>query len=75
MTHYTNALCSEPVRPVSQTDGHDAPGLGDELVPGIAAVIDDVALGVEDTVGQPVIAHKLPDVLDRVQLGAFPAAV
>jgi hypothetical protein len=52
--------------PVTQPDGHDAPWLFDELVPGGAAVIDDVALGAEDTIGQPVIADKLPDVLDRV---------
>jgi len=57
--------------PVAQADGHDAPRLVDEFVPGVAAVIDDVALGVEDAVGQPVVSHELPDVLDRVELGAF----
>ncbi len=31
-----------PWIPVSQTDGHDSPRLVDELVPGVAAVIDDV---------------------------------
>ena len=56
---------------MAQTDGHDAPWLFDELVPGIAAVIDDVRLGTEDAVGQPVVADELPDGLDRVQLGAL----
>jgi hypothetical protein len=28
--------------PIAKPDGHDGPGLVDELVPGIAAVIDDV---------------------------------
>ena len=57
--------------PITQADGDDAPGLRDELVPGIAAVIDDVALRAEDAIGQPVVSDELPDVLDRVQLGAF----
>ena len=28
-------------------------------------------LRFEDAVGEPVIAHELPDVLDRVEFGAF----
>lgn len=28
-------------------------------------------MGREDSVGQPVIAHKLPDIFDRVEFGAF----
>ena len=31
--------------PLPQPDGHDAPRLVDELVPGEAAVIDDVVVG------------------------------
>lgn len=27
--------------PGAQTDGHDAPGLADELVSGVAAVVED----------------------------------
>jgi hypothetical protein len=54
------------VCPAAQADGHDAPGLFDELVPGITAVIDDITLGVEDAVGQPVVADELPDVLNWV---------
>jgi hypothetical protein len=30
---------------------------------------DDVFVGCEDPVREPVVAHELPDVLDRVQLG------
>ena len=54
--------------PVSQSDGHDEPRLIRELVPRRAAVIEDVAVGGEDSVGDPVLAQELPDVLDGVQL-------
>ena len=56
---------------MASSDGHDVPRLIDELVPCLAAVVDDVVVGSEDPVGQPVVAHELPDVLDRIQLGAF----
>jgi hypothetical protein len=56
--------------PLSQSDGHDAPRLIDEPIPGEATVIDDVVVGFEDAVGQPVIAHELPDVFDRIGFGA-----
>ncbi len=59
------------MRPIAKPDGHDRPGLIDELVPGVAAVVEDVVVGFEDPIGQPVIAHELPDVLDRVEFGAF----
>ena len=59
------------MRPLAQSDGHDAPGLVDELVPSLATMIDEIVVGFEDTVGEPVVAHKLPNVLDRVELGAF----
>lgn len=32
-------------------------------------MIDDVFVGFEDTVRQPVIAHEQPDILDRVEFG------
>lgn len=54
--------------PVPQTNGHDCPGLLGEFVPGTAAMIEDVIVGREDPVGEPVVADKLPDVLDRRQL-------
>jgi hypothetical protein len=59
------------VCPLAQSDGHDAPGLIDELVPGVAAVVDEVIVGLEDAIGEPVVAHKLPDVFDWIELGAF----
>jgi len=37
----------------------------------MAAVIDQIVVGREHQVGQPVVAHELPDVLHRVQFGAF----
>ena len=39
--------------------------------PVVAAVVDDGVVGPEDVVGQPVVAHELPDVLLRVQLRAL----
>jgi hypothetical protein len=33
-------------------------------------VVDDVVIGFEDAVREPVIAHELPDILDRAELGA-----
>jgi len=54
--------------PVAQPDGHDAPRLIAQFVPGVATQIDDLIVGLEDSVGQPILAHELPDVLDRIQL-------
>ena len=59
------------MRPRPQSDRHDAPWLIGEAVPGEAAMIEDIVVGFEDAVRQPVVAHELPDVLDRVELGAF----
>lgn len=36
--------------PLSQSKGHDAPRLLDELVLGEAAVVDDVVAGLKDAV-------------------------
>ena len=57
--------------PLSQADGHDCPWLVDEPVPGIAAMVEDIGVGSEDPVGQPVFPHELPDVFGRVELGRF----
>ena len=57
--------------PFPASDGHDPPRLIDELVPSLAAMVDDVVMGCEDAVGEPVVAHELPDILDRVEFGAF----
>jgi hypothetical protein len=59
------------VCPVAQPEGHDAPRLVDEPVPSVAAVVDDDLVGPEDAVREPVVAHELPDVLHRVELGAL----
>lgn len=58
------------MRPLPHADGHDAPWLADEVVPGEAAVVDHVVVGFEDPVGEPVVTHELPDILDRVEFGA-----
>ena len=56
---------------MAQSDGHDAPGLIDELVPCRAAMVDDIVVGFKDAIGEPVVAHKLPDVFDRVEFGGL----
>ena len=59
------------MRPLAQADGHSAPRLVDEAVPGEAAMVEDVVIGFEDAIREPVVAHELPDVFHRVQFGAF----
>ena len=56
---------------MAQSDGHDAPGLIDELVPRHTAVVDEIVVRFEDAVRKPVVAQELPDVFDRIELGAF----
>ena len=34
-------------------------------------MVEDCVIGSEDAVGEPVLAHEQPDVLDRVELRAF----
>ena len=57
--------------PISQSDGHDGPRLIDEFVPSIATVVEDIVVGEEHAVGEPVVADELPDVLDRVEFWAL----
>ena len=57
--------------PISQSDGHDGPRLIDEFVPSIATVVEDIVVGEEHAVGEPVVADELPDVLYRVEFGAL----
>src|ERR1700674_5201725 len=59
------------MRAIAQADRYDGPGLIDELVPGMAAAVEDVVVGAEDAVGEPVVAYDLPDVFDRVEFGRF----
>jgi hypothetical protein len=47
------------VNPIAQAVGHDDPGLVDELVPSVTEVIDDLLVGGEDPVGEPVVAQEL----------------
>ena len=54
------SLIRELVRPLAQSDGHDLPGSVDKGIPGVAAVIDDIVVGFEDAVREPVVAHVLP---------------
>ena len=54
--------------------GHDLPWLVDEVVPGLAAQRDDVFVGFEDPVRQPVVAHELPDILPPGSTRAIVAA-
>jgi hypothetical protein len=56
----------DPVVSFPKADGHDGPGLNDEPVPGVAAVIDDIAARSEDAVRQPIVAEVLPDILGRI---------
>ena len=55
--------------PLAHAEGHNPPRLIDEPVPGEAAMVDDVVVGFEDAVRQPVVAHELPDVLDGLSSG------
>jgi len=36
----------------------------------MTAMVDDIVVGSKDAVRQPVVAHELPDVLDRIEFGA-----
>jgi hypothetical protein len=56
---------------LAQSDGHDAPRLIDQVVPSLATMIDEIVVRFEDAVGKPVVAHELPDILHRIELGAF----
>ena len=49
--------------------GSDASGLGEQVIPGIAAGIDDLGGIGEDAVGEAVVPEVEPEALDRVQLG------
>ena len=59
------------MRPLAQSDGHDAPRLIGELVPSLTAMVDEIIVGFEDAVREPVVTHELPDVLDRIEFRGF----
>ncbi len=48
------------MRPLSQSGGHDPPGLIGELVPSFAVMVDQIVVGFEDVVREPVVTHELP---------------
>ena len=54
--------------PLSAADGGYGLGVSQELVASLASRIDDVLIGIEDRVGEPVLSAVLPDVLNRVEL-------
>jgi hypothetical protein len=53
--------------PIAVRDGHDFLRLIDERVPSVAAVIDDVVEGLENSVRGPVLPHELPDIFLAVE--------
>ena len=55
--------------PLSHSDRHDEPRAFDQFVPIETAMIEDVFIVGEDSVGEPIVAHILPDVLDWIELG------
>src|SRR5437763_15535869 len=65
---YQFSQCLTDVCPVATSDGEDFPWLGDEGIPGVAAVIESVVEGFENAVRERVLAHELPDVFLRVDL-------
>jgi hypothetical protein len=68
---YTNSRWLEPQSPIAGADGHNFPGPIEELVPGITAMIEDIFIGFEDAVGEPVVAQELPYIFDGIELGAL----
>ena len=61
LSAYTRTSSSEPMCPVAQSERHDGPRLIDEFVPSVAAMVNQVVIGREHPVRQPVVAHELPD--------------
>ena len=53
--------------PISHADRCDGVGQCDEFIPGLACGANDLVVGFEDAVGEPVGAQELPDVFDRVE--------
>src|SRR5262249_39520215 len=60
--------------PIAARDGHDFPRLIDKRIPGVAAVIDDVVEGFENSARQPVLPHELPGCRVRAARGFPPPA-
>jgi hypothetical protein len=66
---YTKFLKAEPMSPIADSNRHDEPGAVNQFVPVEAAMIDDVFITGKDAVGEPVVAHILPNVFNGIELG------
>ena len=55
--------------PLSVSDRDDFPRPCDDFVPGRGALVEEIVVGAEDAVGEPVVSHELAGVLGRVKLG------
>ena len=53
--------------PIERHGASQVGWLIDKRIPGVAAVIDDVVEGFEDSVRQPVLPHELPDIFLAVE--------
>ncbi len=53
--------------PFPGSDGGNGPRLVNEFVPGLTACLNDVVVGCEDQVRQPIVPDELPDVLDGIE--------
>lgn len=54
--------------PISHSDRGDDLWTVGKPTPGVGGSVDDLGIGLEDAVGEPVRAQVLPDLFDRVQL-------
>ena len=60
---------------MAQSDGHDSPGLIDEIVPSLAAVVDEIVVGFKDAVGEPAaISTRCRFIASVLQVGRIRAA-
>jgi hypothetical protein len=56
---------------MAQSDGHNPPRLVDELVPCLAAVVDEIIVGFEDAIGEPIVAHECQTFSTGLSSGHF----
>ena len=64
---YTKSLNVLPMGPPARSDRHDEPRAFNQFVPVEAAMVEDVIVVGENPVGEPIVAHVLPDVLDGIE--------
>lgn len=70
MPSHTYAHWSKLKRARSEGDGGDAPQLGFKFASCVTTMGDDIFVVFKCAVGEPVVAHVLPEVLDGVEFGA-----